>query len=113
MSDLPAAYLNMDGTPPTIERYTIDIKLLDILTKLNEEADLLRDGNDCASDDELADLMGEAAEEIARLRKELAEALYRNQEADKELNRLRDLLRLADLLIEEQEQELRDHGKPM
>lgn len=68
--------------------YIIDMELPDILAKLSEEADLLRDGNDCASDDELADLFGDAAEEIARLRKEIGEALYRNQEADKEIKRM-------------------------
>jgi hypothetical protein len=61
----------------------------DILVVLNEEADILRDGNSGASDDELADLLGDAAEEIKRLRAEIAEALYRNQEADAEIARLR------------------------
>ena len=55
--------------------YVIDMEPPDILAQLSEEADILRDGNSGASDDELADLFGEAAEEIARLRKELAAAL--------------------------------------
>jgi hypothetical protein len=69
--------------------YIIDMELPDILAQLSEEADILRDGNSGASDDELADLLGDAAEEIKRLRAEIAEALYRNQEADAEIARLR------------------------
>lgn len=67
----------------------IDMEPPDILMRLGNEADDLHDGISDSTLDELADLFGESAEEIQRLRKELAEALYRNQEADAELARLR------------------------
>lgn len=91
--------------------YIIDMELPDILGKLNEEADLLRDGNDCASDDELADLFGEAAEEITRLRKEIAEALYRNQEAGAEIARLREQIGRAELSYQQCDSDRRDFAE--
>ena len=48
-----------------------NMELPDIVDRLNEEADLLRNGDNGATDDELADLFGEAVEEIERLRKEI------------------------------------------
>lgn len=81
----------------TVERIAYTPPQLDILDKLNEEADLLRDDHSRASDEELADLLGESAEEVQRLRKEIAEALYRNQEAGAEIARLRDQLGRAEL----------------
>ena len=53
-----------------------------------------------ATSDEIADLFGEAAEEIQRLGKELAEALYRNQLADQELRRLTAILATIEQLAE-------------
>jgi len=55
-----------------IERIAYTPPQLDILDKLDEEADLLRDDHSRASDEELADLLGEAAEEIQRLRTAMA-----------------------------------------
>lgn len=71
----------------------IDMELPDILMQLGNEADDLHDGISDATLDGLGDLFGEAAEEIQRLRQEIAEALYRNQEAEAEIERLRRGLR--------------------
>ena len=48
-----------------------NMELPDIVDRLNEEADILRNGDNGATADELADLFGEAAEEIERLRKKM------------------------------------------
>lgn len=57
----------------------------DILISLNEEADYQRDGSSGATSDEIADLFGEAAEEIQRLREQLgrAELSYRQCDSDR------------------------------
>lgn len=52
--------------------YIIDMELPDILVQLNAMADDLRGGEPINTDDEIADLLGDAAEEIESLRAELA-----------------------------------------
>ena len=57
-----------------VVRITYMLQEADILDALNEEADYQRDGSSGATCDEIADLLGLAAEEIQRLRAMLSSA---------------------------------------